>query len=153
MIELIGKTKPEVDEFKLHFRTITNIMKRYKRVVIFAYPGSGKSKLMYSLKTKYEKTNWNFYDLSEHHDQIKEPFVYATFHTELLPPADIYYPVQYSTEYKEAISGIRFKDGFPRPITDYMRISDWHDFSKVDLRGKRFKNKAELIRAIGKNIS
>lgn len=148
MIEYIGKRKPQSDEFKLHFRIIQNMMSKYKKVVIFAYPGSGKSKIMASLMNKYEGTEWNFYDFGEPAEQIKSPFVYASFHEKLLPKADIYYPIQYSTEYKEAISGIKFIDGFSRPMADHMRISNWYDFTKNDLRGKRFKSKPDLLRAI-----
>lgn len=147
MIEYIGKRKPETDEFKLHYRVLQNMMTKYNRIVIFAHPGSGKSLILSKLMEKYEGTKWNFYD-GVSHNAIKIPFVYVSFHVEIIPDADIYYILQYSEDYKEAVTGIKFTDNFPRPIREYARAADWYKISQSDLRGKKFRTKADLKRAV-----
>jgi len=147
MIQYIGKKKPEVDEFKLHLRIVESIMKKYRRIVIFTPIGGGKSHLIWILKQKYDGTNWNFYEGQI--GGIEEPYVYGMFDLREDIPADMFYILQYSTDYKEAISGVRFTDGFPRQMGEYIKYSNMYGFNSKDLRGKRVKSKEEMKKLVG----
>ena len=149
MIQYIGKKKPEVDEFRLHLRIIESIMKKYKRIVVFTVIGGGKSYFLWKLQEKYANTDWNFYEGTM--NKLEEPYIYGMFdlREEPDPTPEIYYILQYSTDYKEAISGVRFTDGFPRQLGEYIKYSNMYGFNSKDLRGKRVKSKEEMKKLVG----
>jgi len=144
-------SKPKIDEKLMHFRNLSNIMKRYKKIAIYALPGEGKSTIIQMLKEKYEP-EWNFYDFGT--GDYTEPYVYELPEAflpealeEVLPPVDIIYGFQYSREYKESISGITFGDMY-RPLSDYLREMKYERAKKCNISGRRFKSMNELRKAL-----
>ena len=153
MIEYIGKTKPLADEYSLHLRLIQNLMGRYKRIGLFSIPDGGKTRVMRKLMVKFEDTEWTLYDQGEHFldgSDYQEPFIYSFISPLQIMPENLetIYVLQYSTEYKEAVSGIRFNDGIFRPIGEYFKYSNWHHFGQNDLRGKSVKSVGALRKYI-----
>lgn len=145
--------KPKVDEYLMHYRNLVNIMKRHKRIVVYALSGEGKTTLLRTLKEKYEPEGWNFYDFGE--VEYKEPFVYELPHaflpkyTDAILPEeyDLVYVIQYSREYKEAITGVSFGDEY-RPLSEYVRKMKYKQAHNSNLGGQRFKTIADLQKAI-----
>ncbi|MHA2030689.1 MAG: hypothetical protein ACW99Q_14990 [Candidatus Kariarchaeaceae archaeon] len=156
MIEWIGKSKPKTDEVRIHLRLIENLMKRYRRIAVYAPPNSGKSNVMFKLIKKYENTEWNIYEGGEMFMdgstwESREPYVYAIISTVqegTTPPFDIFYILQYSTDYKESVSGVRFTDGSHRPIGEYMRHSQYFGHENKNLLGKKVRTWAALRKMV-----
>lgn len=145
--------KPKVDEYLMHYRNIVNIMKRHKRILVYAMPGEGKSTLLRGLEKKFSD-EWNFYEFG-YSDEFIEPFIYELSFAFLpedsnitIPEKfDLIYSIQYSKEYKEAVSGVSFGDEY-RPLADYLRKRDMIKMGKRNLAGKRFKSLKALQDAI-----
>ena len=149
MIEYIGEKQPKINEERLHFQTIKNLMSRYKRIVViipFGSTFSGENVVIGKLQQKYAETDWNFYYIAT---ELIEPFIYISNDIETAPVADVYYIIQYSTEYKEATTGIKFKDGFPRPLSEYNNAKTWYELSKLQTKlGRVYKSKTEIRKLV-----
>ena len=144
--------KPKVDEYLMHFRNLSNIMKRHKRILVYALPGEGKTTLLKALHEKFEPEGWNFYDWGD--TMVEEPFIYELPHADIpvhagieLPVFDLIYVVQYSKEYKEAITGVSFGDEY-RPLADYIKKMKYKKAGSRNLGGQRFKSIEELQKAL-----
>jgi GTPase SAR1 family protein len=145
--------KPKVDEYLMHFRNISNIMKRHKRIMVYALPGEGKTTLIRALHEKYEPEGWHFYNWGINQG-IKEPFIYELPHIDVpkyakieLPTFDLIYVVQYSRDYKEALTGVSFGDEY-RPMADYVKKMKYNKAGRRNLGGQRFKSIEELQKAL-----
>lgn len=144
--------KPKVDEYLMHYRNLVNIMKRHKKVLVYALPGEGKTTLLRALQQKYP--DWNFYDFGEE-NLLKEPYIYELPHAFLpkyanvsLPTDfDLIYVIQYSREYKEALTGVSFGDEY-RPMSDYVRKQKYNQAGSRNLSGQRFKSIQALKNAL-----
>ena len=132
------------DEFQMNYRQMVAIMKKYKRVLIYALPGEGKSTLMRKLKRKFPE--WNFYEYG--YLPVEEPFIWEIVDPETpnIPDYDIIYCLQYSKEFKERVTGVKF-DGW-RPFREYWRVKKWNELGKLNLKGKRFKRIGQLADAL-----
>ena len=144
--------KPKVDEYLMHFRNISNIMKRHKRIMVYALPGEGKTTILKALQEKYKSEGWNFYDFGE--NIIEEPFIYELPHADIpkyspikLPKFDLIYVIQYSKEFKEALTGISFGEEY-RPMADYVKMMKYKKAGNTNLGGKRFKSIEALQEAL-----
>lgn len=145
--------KPKVDEYLMHYRNLVNIMKRHKRIVVYALSGEGKTTLLKTLQEKYEPEGWNFYDFGG--VEFKEPYIYELphaflpkYHGATLPTDyDLVYVIQYSREYKEALTGVSFGDEY-RPMSDYVKRMKYNQAHRTNLGGKRFKTIADLQTAL-----
>ena len=138
--------KPKVDEYLMHYRNLVNIMKRHKRILVYALPGEGKTTLLRALQEKYEPDGWNFYEFGTA-EEYKKPFVYELSHAFIPKYAsvsipekfDLIYVIQYSREYKEAITGISFGDVY-KPMSAYVTEMKYKQAGSRNLAGKRFKS-------------
>lgn len=138
--------KPKVDEYLMHYRNIVNIMKRHKRVLVYALPGEGKTTLLRALEEKYTPEGWNFYDFGIV-EEFKEPFIYELSHAFIPERAsvtipkkfDLIYVIQYSREYKEALTGVSFGDVY-KPMSAYVTEMKYKQAGRRNLAGKRFKS-------------
>lgn len=135
------------DEFRLHLYYIGKLIKKYSRVLVYALPGEGKSSILRTLKNKFPDVN--FYDLGE--NVVEEPFVYAIISPEQvnIPEFDVIYCVCYSTEYKEAQSGVKFPLDEWRPMEKYIQKAEWNKRGKNNLAGKTAKSLDKLRELIG----
>jgi len=136
-----------LDEKLMHIRNISNMMKRHKRILIYALPGEGKSTILRELKTKYPE--WTFYVFGRE-VKYKEPFIYELpdaflpeEYENALPEFDVIYCLQYSREYKERITGVSFGDVY-RPMHDYLKEAKYQRAKNINIAGKKFKNLSEL---------
>ena len=130
------------DEFRLHLYYISKLIQKYSRILVYAIPGEGKSKLLRTLSLKFPDVN--FYDLGE--NVAEEPFVYTIISPEQIniPEFDIIYCVQYSTEYKEAQTGISFPPGEWRPMEEYVQKAEWNKKGQKNLAGRTVKDLGKL---------
>jgi hypothetical protein len=128
------------DEFLMNFNQMVAIMNRYKRVLLYALPGEGKSTLMRKLEKKFPE--FNFYEYG--YEPVEEPFVYEITGADEpdIPEFDIIYCIQYSKEYKERITGIKFDTW--RPFREYRNALRWKKMGELNLKGKRFKKISQL---------
>jgi hypothetical protein len=138
----MARRKPEVDELLLNIRLIERLMKRNRKIGIFGLPGEGKSYLIRKLAEKYRETEWHFYDLMN--TKVEEPFVWAFINENIInhPEFDVIYCLQYSTDYKESITGISFPDW--KPMTEYQKMAEYRRMGKIDIKGKFVKNLKQL---------
>ncbi len=142
------KRTPKVDEHLLYLRLIQRQMKKHTKVGLFGMAGEGKSTVIRALKEKFRETDWRFYDSGEM--PVIEPYVYA-FISEFqeVPPLDIIICMQYSTDYKESVTGTSFSDEW-HPIRDYARKAEQLRISKINITGKTVKNMAALAKLLNK---
>lgn len=144
--------KPKIDEYLMHYRNLVKIMKRNKRIVVYALSGEGKTTLLRTLQEKFEPEGWNFYDFGA--TECVEPFIFELpeaflpkYTDAVLPKFDVLYAIQYSREYKEAVSGVSFGDVY-RPLSDYMKEMKYQRAHRNNIGGRKFKSVDELKRAI-----
>jgi hypothetical protein len=144
----------KVNEYLMHYRNIVNIMKRHKKILVYALPGEGKTTLLRAIKEKFEPDGWNFYDFGVN-EELKVPYIYELPHAflpqyagiELPTDFDLIYVIQYSREYKEDLTGVSFGDEY-RPMSDYVKRMKYNQAHKNNLGGKRFKTIADLQAAL-----
>ena len=131
------------DEYIAHMRVIERLMKKYNKIGVFALPGEGKTHLIMSLRERYQDTQWNFYELGE--DPVTDPYVYDFISDkQIVPDFDIIFCMQYSKQYKEALSGVKFEDGEWHPMDDYIQKAHRQRMGKINIAGKTVKNMNEL---------
>lgn len=132
-----------MDELRLHIRYIGHMMRKKRRILLFGLPGEGKSTLMNALQKKYP--DWNFYDFGENIDECKEPFIYSIIHPDQeVPDYDEIYCIQYSTAFKEKLTGIKFPPGEWRPIADYFQKAEYNQRAKININGRKAGSMTEL---------
>jgi len=138
------RRKPKQDELRLNLMMMDRLMKKYQAIGVYALPGEGKSFLIRKLMEKYRNTEWNFYD--QMNSEPEEPFVWAFINEnvpELCPDFDVIYCLQYSTDYKESITGM-ILPGPWNPMQDYHKAAEYRRMGNLDIKAKYVKNLTEL---------
>jgi deoxyadenosine/deoxycytidine kinase len=139
------------DEFIRHIRLVERLMKKHDRIGIYAQPGEGKSTLVRALREKYQDTNWHFYEMGE--DPVDSPFLFAFIsEKQQVPDFDIIFCMQYSTEYKESVSGVYFSDDEWHPMSDYTDLAMKRRMGKLNITGKTCKNMNELKKLLNGEV-
>jgi len=147
----MARRKPLQDELRLNLMMMERLMKRHERIGLFALSGEGKSFLTRKLAEKYRNTGWNFYD--QMNTNIKTPYVWAFISDEVSPVAPVFdaiYCLQYTTDYKESVTGMEFHDNIWRPMSMYTQMAEYRRMGKLDLKGKHVKNLDELKKLLNK---
>lgn len=124
------------------------MMKKRRRILLYGLPGEGKSTIVNALKKKYP--DWNFYDFGENPESVMEPFVYSIISPEQVnvPDFDEIYCVQYSTEYKEQVSGTKFPLGEWHPMSEYLQKAEYEQRAKININGRKAGSLEELKRIL-----
>jgi hypothetical protein len=133
------------DEFRMHLYLIQKLMNKHNKILIYALPGEGKTRIMMSLMKKFANSEWAFYDLGEHPVE-SDKYVYALISPDqaFIPKYDIIYCIQYSREYKEEVTGVSFPDNLWRPMAEYARRAEWDKFGKANLIGRKVNSITNL---------
>ena len=138
----MARRKPKVDELRMNLMFIERLIEKgkYRRIGVFAPPGEGKTTVINRLREKYKDTEWHFYDMME--NVVDDPFVYAFISADIddLPEFDVIFCHTYTTDYKEAVTGVSFSDGLWRPIEEYAKFAERREMSKLNLQGKYVKS-------------
>lgn len=146
----MARKKPDVDEYLLHFRKIQRLMKKHKRIILYGVPGEGKSTIMNALKRKYGPVGWNFYHF--HRLPAEEPFIWELSNPEpdpsVIPKFDVIYCIQYTTNYKESVTGVKFSDGDWRPLREYVTRAQWRERGKNNIATREAKSLSELKKIV-----
>jgi deoxyadenosine/deoxycytidine kinase len=147
----MSRQKPKVDEFLLHMRLIEKFMKKFSRIGVYGLPGEGKTTLIMALREKYQDTEWHFYEMGE--NPVEAPFIFAFISEEQpVPEFDTIFCMQYSTNYKESVTGVYFPADEWRPMADYVKVALRKRMGKLNITGKRVKNMNQLKKLLNGEV-